>query len=342
MSTHSAASIQRFLASAEDEGQRVDRWLSLRLPESSRSRIQQAIAAGRVRVAGRTARPSLRLRAGQAIEIELPARTSPQAVPEPVPLDILYEDDVVIAVNKPAGLVVHPGAGVPSGTVAAGLLHRYGRLSSLAGAARPGIVHRLDKDTSGVLLVARNDASHIALVRQFAGRRVEKTYLALVHGQLSGEAGRIALPIARDLRRRTRMTTRRREGRSALTTWGVLARFEKGRDAFTLVEAGLHTGRTHQLRVHLSAIGHPVVGDTRYGAPRHVGIAGRPLAPLERLWLHSARIRLSHPATGQPLEIRAPLPADLRDWLAELGQLLGKESGEIDRVLRPFYNQSLP
>jgi 23S rRNA pseudouridine1911/1915/1917 synthase len=331
-----AASIQHFLASAEDEGQRVDRWLALKLPDSSRTRIQEAIAAGQVRVAGRTARSSLRIRAGQAVEIEIAAEPPPEAAAEPIPLDVLYEDGDLIAVNKPAGLIVHPGAGVQSGTLASGLLHRYGRLSAVGGAARPGIVHRLDKDTSGVLLVARNDAAHIRLVRQFAARRIEKTYLALLRGRLESDTGRIALPIARDLRRRTRMTTRRREGRAALTTWRALARFEQGRDAFTLVEAGLHTGRTHQLRVHFSAIGRPVVGDTRYGAPRRILIDGREPPPLGRLWLHAARIRLAHPTTGQPMEIRAPLPAGLRDWLVDLGRLLGRGSGEIDRVLRPF------
>ena len=336
MSNPSSAAIRRFLTSAEDAGQRVDRWLAGQLPESSRVRIQQAIADGRVRVAGHTARPSLRIRPGQAVEIELVAEPSPDPTPEPIPLEILYEDDDMVAVNKPAGLAVHPGAGVRSGTVVGGLLHRYGRLSSAGGASRPGIVHRLDKDTSGVLLVARHDASHLRLAQQFAKRRVEKTYLALLHGQLPGDTGRIDLPIARDLRRRTRMTTRRREGRAALTTWRVLARFGQGREGFTLVAAGLHTGRTHQLRVHFSAIGHPVVGDTRYGAPRRISVGGVETVPLGRLWLHAARIRFEHPATGRPMEIRAPLPTELRDWLGDLGRMSGTGSPEIDRVLHDF------
>ncbi|HVB33875.1 MAG TPA: RluA family pseudouridine synthase [Patescibacteria group bacterium] len=328
--------LQIFQAAAEDAGQRVDRWLAARLPEASRTRIQEAIAAGRVRVAGRAARPSLRIRTGQSIEIELMAEPPREAAPEPIPLDILYEDDDLIAVNKTAGLIVHPGAGGRAPTVAGGLLHRYGRLSSLGGPSRPGIVHRLDKDTSGVLLVARNDAAHIRLAREFAARQIGKTYLALLHGRLAGETGRIALPIARDLRRRTRMTTRRREGRAALTTWRVLARIEQGRDKFTLVEAELHTGRTHQLRVHFSAIGHPVAGDTRYGAPRRILVAGEPAAPLGRLWLHAWRVRLAHPRTDQPIEIRAAPAAELREWLGAFAQLLGKERWKIDRVLEAF------
>jgi len=331
-----SATLQSFLVGAEDQGQRVDRWLAARLPETSRTHIQQAIAAGRVRVAGEAARSSLRLRAGQPVEIELIAAPPIAAEPEAIPLDILYEDEDLVAIHKPAGLIVHPGAGAQSGTVAGALLYRYGRLSTVGGATRPGIVHRLDKDTSGVLLVARNDPAHLQLAREFVDRQVKKTYLALLHGALEGDTGKISLSIARDLRRRTRMTTRRREGRAALTTWRMLARLGQGRDGFTLVEAELHTGRTHQLRVHFSAIGHPVAGDARYGAPRRVLVAGEAASPLGRLWLHAARVRLAHPRTGQALEIRAPLPPELVNWLAALGRPLGWERPEIDRVLHGY------
>jgi 23S rRNA pseudouridine1911/1915/1917 synthase len=344
--TQSQAPVRRFVVSDEDAGQRLDRWLAAQLPETSRTRIQEHIAEGRVRVAGRPSRASHRVEAGESVEIELEAPPDLAVIPEPIPLSILYEDDDLIAVNKPAGIVVHPGAGVRSGTVANALVHRYARLSTLGGPSRPGIVHRLDKDTSGVLLVARNDESHRQLVRQFAGRRVEKTYLALVHGRLEHASGRIALAIARDLRRRTRMTTRRREGRAALTTWRVLLRLDpqaagrsaaaRARAGFTLVEAGLHTGRTHQIRVHFSATGHPVAGDTHYGAPRHVLIDDTPAPPLPRLWLHAARLRLAHPRTGLPLEIRAPLPRDLRDWLVALGPRFAIDALEIDRVLEGY------
>ncbi|MDE3137198.1 MAG: RluA family pseudouridine synthase [Acidobacteriota bacterium] len=342
----SQAPVRRFVVGDEDAGQRLDRWLAAQLPETSRTRIQEHIAEGRVRLAGRPARASHRVGAGDSVEIALEPPPELVALPEPIPLSILYEDDDLIAVDKPAGIVVHPGAGVQSGTVANALVHRYGQLPTLGGPARPGIVHRLDKDTSGVLLVARNDESHRQLVRQFAGRRVEKTYLALVHGRLEHATGRISLAIARDLRRRTRMTTRRREGRAALTTWRVLLRLEteavgrslaaRARSGFTLIEAGLHTGRTHQIRVHFSATGHPVVGDTHYGAPRRVLLDDAPAPPLPRLWLHAARVRLAHPRTGLPLEIRAPLPRDLRDWLVALGAHFSLNAPEIDRVLESY------
>jgi 23S rRNA pseudouridine1911/1915/1917 synthase len=342
----SQAPVHRFPVSDADAGQRLDRWLAVQLPGTSRTRIQEHIAEGRVRVAGRPARASHRIEAGETIEIELLAPPALEAIPEPIPLSILYEDEDMIAVDKPAGMVVHPGAGVQSGTIANALVHRYGQLSTLGGPARPGIVHRLDKDTSGVLLVARNDESHRQLVREFAGRRVEKTYLALLHGHLEHATGRIALAIARDLRRRTRMTTRRREGRAALTTWRVLLRLDPGKHArtrtlgarggFTLVEAGLHTGRTHQIRVHFSSTGHPVAGDTHYGAPRRIVVDDAPAPPLPRLWLHATRVRLAHPRTGRPLEIRAPLPRALCDWLAAVAPHFSVGPAEIDRVLEGY------
>lgn len=337
----SLASIHRFPVSDEDAGQRLDRWLAAQLPGTSRTRIQEHIAEGRVRVAGQSARASRRIEVGETVEIELSAPPTLEALPEPIALSILYEDEDVVAVDKPAGMVVHPGAGVRSGTVANALVHRYSQLSTLGGPTRPGIVHRLDKDTSGILLVARNDESHRQLVREFAGRRVEKTYLALLHGRLEHATGRIALAIARDLRRRTRMTTRRREGRAALTTWRVLLRLDPekragARGGFTLVEAGLHTGRTHQIRVHFSSTGHPVAGDTHYGAPRRILVDDAPAPPLPRLWLHAARVRLAHPRTGRTLEIRAPLPGALRDWLAAVAAHFSVGPAEIDRVLQGY------
>jgi 23S rRNA pseudouridine1911/1915/1917 synthase len=338
--------VRRLCVAVEDAGQRLDRWLATHLPELSRTHIRKQIDAGHVRVDGRVARPSRRVEAGETVELEIVAPTPLRAEPEPIPLEILYEDDDVTAVNKPAGLVVHPGAGVEAGTLANALAYRYRQLSTVGGPTRPGIVHRLDKDTSGVLLVARNDQAHMKLAREFAERRVEKTYLALVHGQVEHDQGRIALSIARDLRRRTRMTTRRREGRTALTTWRVLRRVGGGnrkessgqssRAGFTLLEANLHTGRTHQIRVHFSAVGHPVVGDTRYGAPRRIVVGGNELKPLGRLWLHAARLRLAHPRTGQALEIRAPLPRELRDWLVVLAEQERSNGTEIDRALEGF------
>jgi 23S rRNA pseudouridine1911/1915/1917 synthase len=321
-----------FLVDAEQAGARLDRYLAAQLPELSRTRIQELIHQGRVRVEGVVPKRSHRVAAGEAIEVELVARPAPAALPEALPLDILYEDEDVLAVNKPAGMVVHPAAGAPRGTVVNALVARFGELSRLGGALRPGIVHRLDKGTSGVLLVARTDGAHAALARQFRERGVEKTYLALVHGEMKADAGRITLPVARDLRRRTRMTARRRSGRAAETAWRVLARL----DRFTLLEVGLRTGRTHQIRVHLAALGHPVVGDTTYGAPRSPRAAGRTLPGLARLFLHAARVRFSHPRTAEPVEVRAPFPPDLRGYLVELARALGIGSERIDAALRPY------
>jgi 23S rRNA pseudouridine1911/1915/1917 synthase len=231
-------------------------------------------------------------------------------VPEAIPLAVLYEDRDVVAIDKAAGMVVHAGAGVHSGTVVNALLGRFGALSGVAGALRPGIVHRLDRYTSGVLLVAKNDDAHRQLAAQFSGRQVEKVYLALVHGKVKHESGRMERPIARDPVHRTRMTTRLDKGRAAWSEYRVLRRF----DRFTLLEVRIGTGRTHQIRVHLSSIGHPVAGDTLYGAPAKV--EGRP--PLGRYFLHARRIRFHQPSTGEEIVVESPLPAELEAWMEGL------------------------
>ena len=281
--------------------------LHQRLPQYSRARIQQWIQAGRVLVNGVPKRSSHPLRAGEAIDVE-PAEAPPlRAVPEAIPLAVLYEDRDVVAIDKAAGMVVHAGAGVHSGTVVNALLHRFASLSGVAGALRPGIVHRLDRYTSGVLLVAKNDDAHRQLAAQFSGRQVEKVYLALVHGKVKHESGRMERPIARDPVHRTRMTTRLDKGRAAWSEYRVLRRFER----FTLLEVRIGTGRTHQIRVHLSSIGHPVAGDTLYGAPAKV--EGRP--PLGRFFLHARRIRFHQPSTGEELAVESPLPPELEEWM---------------------------
>ena len=326
------APLERLRVAPADVGQRLDRYLATHLPSLSRTRLAELIAEGRVRVNGGEAKRSHRLADGQTIEVEVLPRPPLEATAEDLPLEILYEDDDVLVLNKPAGMIVHAGAGHSSGTVVNALLHRYGALSSVAGALRPGIVHRLDKDTSGVLVVARNDAAHAALGRQFAARQVQKTYLALVHGRLEQDAGTIGLPIARDLHHRTRMTTRRRDGRTARTDWRVLARLE----GYTLVEVKLHTGRTHQIRVHFSALGHAVVGDTLYGAPETPHAGRLALQPLARNFLHAARIVFTHPVKQEAVEVRAPLPAELREWLASLTAASGSGAREVDAVLRKY------
>jgi 23S rRNA pseudouridine1911/1915/1917 synthase len=324
--------IERFTVAAADAGERLDRFLAARLPDLSRTRIQELIAEGRVRVAGRPARASHRVAAGEEVEAEVLPRPPLAAAPEAIPLEILYEDDDIVAVNKPAGMVTHAGAGHAAGTLVNALLGRYGHLSGVAGALRPGIVHRLDRGTSGVVVVARTDAAHRALAEQFRARTVDKRYLALLHGALRGERGRIELPVSRDAVRRTRMTARRRSGREARTDWRVLARLP----GFTLVEAALHTGRTHQIRVHFAALGRPVAGDALYGAPRQVRAGRIALPPLGRNFLHAARISFLHPRSGAPVEVRAPLPAELAGWLAALARALEVDPASIDAALRGF------
>jgi 23S rRNA pseudouridine1911/1915/1917 synthase len=300
----------RLSAEPNEAGKRLDQMLHERLPQYSRSRIQQWIQAGRVLVDGIPKRSSHPLRAGEAIDVE-PAEAPPlRAVPEAIPLAVLYEDQDLVAIDKPAGMVVHAGAGVHSGTVVNALLYRFGALSGVAGALRPGIVHRLDRYTSGVLLVAKNDDAHRRLAEQFSGRQVEKVYLALVHGKVKHESGRMDRPIARDPVRRTRMTARLESGRAAWSEFRVLRRFER----FTLLEVRIGTGRTHQIRVHLSSIGHPVAGDTLYGAPAKV--EGRP--PLGRFFLHARRIRFHQPSTGEEVVVESPLPAELEEWMEGL------------------------
>jgi 23S rRNA pseudouridine1911/1915/1917 synthase len=296
-----------FDANSRDAGKRLDRYLLERLPHYSRSRLQSWIKDGRVLVDDAIPKASLMLRGGENIQVSPQDLTPLKATAEDLPLDILYEDDAVIAVNKPAGVVVHAGAGNHSGTLVNRLVHHFASLSKVGGDLRPGIVHRLDKGTSGVLLVARTDAAHQALAAQFSGRTVEKTYLALVHGNVRAESGRIGTPIERDPLRRTRMTTKSGAGRPALTEYRVRQRFAK----FTFLEVRIHTGRTHQIRVHLASIGHPVAGDRLYGGQA---------AP--RIFLHAWRIGFTSPATGERLAVEAPLPADLSAWLASLNPSL--------------------
>ena len=300
----------RVSVEAADAGKRLDQLLRERLPAYSRSRIQDWIKAGRVAVNGSPARSAYTVRAGDRLDVE-PADLAPlRATAEEIPLTILYEDSDVVAIDKPAGMVVHAGAGVRSGTVVNALLHRFASLSGLGGDERPGIVHRLDRFTSGVLLVAKNDAAHQSLAAQFSGRQVEKVYLALVHGSVKQERGRIERPIARDPVRRVRMTARLESGRAAWSEYRVLRRFR----AFTYLEVRIGTGRTHQIRVHLSSLGHPVAGDSLYGAPGKV--EGRP--PLGRFFLHAHRIRFRQPSTGEEVTVVAPLPEGLEAWMEGL------------------------
>ena len=291
-----------------DSGKRLDVFLQEQLSQYSRSRLQDWIKAGLVRVNGTGERASYRVRSGETIEVE-PAELPPlRAFAEDLPLNILYEDADVIAVDKPAGMVVHAGAGRHSGTLVNALLHHFGTLSKAGGEERPGIVHRLDRLTSGVILVARTDAAHRSLAAQFASRKVEKVYLALVHGVVKPDQGRIERPISRDPVRRVRMTARRAEGRPAITEYRVLKHFP----GFTYLEVQIKTGRTHQIRVHFSALGHPVVGDPLYGASEKAA------STLGRYFLHAHRVRFEQPTTGAPITVISPLPAALESWMNAL------------------------
>jgi 23S rRNA pseudouridine1911/1915/1917 synthase len=286
----------------EDRGKRLDLLLHERLPEFTRSRLQSWIKEGRARIDGKPARPSSTIHGPSNIEFEPGVLPPLKAEPEAIPLRILYEDDDLAAIDKPAGMVVHTGAGVHSGTLVNAILHHFQSLSKTGGDLRPGIVHRLDRFTSGVLLIAKNDAAHQYLAKQFSGREVEKVYLTLVQGSVHPDRGRIDKPIARDPVHRARMTTRVATGRKAWSEYRVLAQSSK----FSFLEVRIGTGRTHQIRVHLASIGHPVAGDRLYGA--------KAAPESNRYFLHSHRITFARPSDGARIAVVSPLPPDLEEW----------------------------
>jgi len=319
-----------------DAGLRLDRIVALRCPELSRTRVQELIAGGLVLLNGKTAKDSHKVHAGDTIEVVPQPRPALHAEAEAIPLDMLYEDEDIIAVNKPAGMTVHAGAGNSHGTLVNALLGRGQSLSQPGDLLRPGIVHRLDKETSGIILVAKNDFAHARLAEAFRERSIQKIYIALVQGVLKEERGRIELAIARDPNRRTRMTAKRaallHNAREARTDWQVLARI----DSTTLLEVQLHTGRTHQIRVHFSALRHPVVGDTLYGAAGQLHTGRTTLPSLGRNFLHAAKIAFAQPRTGQPIHLTAPLPPELRAYLQKLSEAAGEPPERIDAALKGF------
>src|SRR6478735_8769823 len=312
------------IPAAEDAGKRLDQFLVAHLPETSRARIQQMIEQQLVLVNDAIARASLRLRGGERIAVLGSASQPPQrAMAENIPLDIVFEDAELAVVNKPAGMTVHAGAGATDdernrGTLVNALLHHFQQLSSVGGEMRPGIVHRLDKETSGLIVVAKNDQAHRKLASQFARREVKKTYVALVHGSMKKDSGTISASISRDRIRRIRMTTRGSGGRDAVSHYTVLRRYDTPHGKFSLLEVRIDTGRTHQIRVHLGSLGHPVVGDTLYGAPREIRVSKAGAISLSRNFLHAAQLTLSHPRTGEQLSLKAPLPQTLETFLATL------------------------
>ncbi len=324
--------VRTFSAAPEAAGKRLDAYLAQAIPDISRARVQLLIESGQVRVDGKDAKAKQKLAGGESIEIEGEPQPPPlHAVAEDIPLDILYEDQYLAVVNKPAGMMVHAGSGATDdernrGTLVNALLFHLGKLSEVGGELRPGIVHRLDKQTSGIILVAKDDSTHRKLGAMFSERRVEKTYISLVHGHLAKDNVTVNLPIARDLIRRTRMTTRRAASdpgaRSAVSHVSVVKRLKTPYGPFTLVEVKIETGRTHQIRVHMQSLGHPVVGDYLYGAPHRIltdpPVKGDDGLELERNFLHAAHLVFVHPKTSETMDMRSALPAELTEFLAAL------------------------
>jgi 23S rRNA pseudouridine1911/1915/1917 synthase len=319
-----------FSVMPEHAGQRLDQFLAAQL-DVSRARVQELIAAEKILVNDASTKASLKLKGGEHIAVLGPAARPPlRAMPEDIPLDIVYEDDDLAIINKPAGMMVHAGAGATEdrrnrGTLVNALLHHFASLSGLGGETRPGIVHRLDKETSGLIVVAKNDDAHHKLATQFARREVKKTYIALVHGWMKKDSGTISASISRDRVRRTRMTTRLAGGREAVSHYHTVRRIESAFGKFTLIEVKIDTGRTHQIRVHLASLGHPVIGDRLYGAPAelhassaHVKHQNLETLSLPRNFLHAAALELAHPRTDEKIALKSPLPKDLQEFLERI------------------------
>jgi 23S rRNA pseudouridine1911/1915/1917 synthase len=308
----------------EHDGLRLDNFLTALLPDHSRSQIQRLIKDGRVTVSGKstTVRASTAVHEGQAFQVDIPAPVAASPEPEALPLRIVFQDQDVVVLDKPAGMVVHPGAGHSSGTLVNALLHHITDLSGVGGELRPGIVHRLDRGTSGLMVVAKNDRAHQELSRQFSDREVEKEYVALVWGVV--HAGRrIDASIGRDPQDRQKMSTRAKHARSAVTRVTFAHHFK----GVSLLRVAIATGRTHQIRVHLSAIGHPIVGDSTYGGVhRRVAAHLRAVLRLERPFLHSGRLAFTHPSDGRRVEFESPLPPDLQTVIDDIHE---REEGAI-------------
>ena len=305
---------------SEDVGKRLDAFLAEKIEKWSRSRLKRLIDDGDVLVNEKTSKASYKLGANDSVEVELTEIAAESFEPENIPLDIVYEDEFLAVINKPAGMVVHPGAGISNGTLANAIAYHFDfetekiRDPQSAIRNRVGIVHRLDKDTSGLIVVAKNDEIHEKLSEQFHDRKVQKSYVALVHGEIETENGKIDEPIAREKHNRTKMSVRA-HGRNALSLWSVRERFEK----FTLVKIEIKTGRTHQIRVHMAHINHPIVGDELYNAGRDKTVRDpdirRAIEKLGRFFLHAERLSFTHPATNERMNFRQELPTELSEFL---------------------------
>ena len=300
---------QTFTAGEEDGGARLDRFIA-RVTALTRTQVQRLISEGAVEVDGSVLPKNHRLRPGERVEVTLPEAQEAEPVPQDIPLRIVYQDPDIAVVSKPAGMVVHPAAGHREGTLVNALLYSLEGLSSLGGAERPGIVHRLDRDTSGLMVVARNDRSHTKLREMVSDRSVKRLYIALVHGVPSTRLGTVKAPIGRDAANRKRMAVTADAGRPATTHFRVVEEYEN----CSLLEVELVTGRTHQIRVHLSYIGHAVAGDTDYGSRGSL----EEMTGLRRQFLHAHRLTFSHPVSGLEMSFEDPLPDDLREALSKL------------------------
>lgn len=299
---------REFTISAADVGLRMDRWLTAQCPDLSRSQIQSLLEAGRVTCDGRPLNKKEKLCAGQTVLMCLPEPHPIEAQPQNIPLDVVYEDASLIVVNKPKGMVVHPAPGNPDGTLVNALLyHCAGQLSGIGGAVRPGIVHRIDKDTSGLLVAAKTDAAHQALTARMSAHDIHRVYHAVVYGSLKEDSGFVEAPIGRDPRDRKKMAVTQQNSKYAYTGWQVLKRF----GSFTYIACKLETGRTHQIRVHMASIGHPLAGDAVYG-PRNC------IRSLNGQCLHAKELGFVHPETGEWMQFDSPLPAWFADYLNRL------------------------
>jgi 23S rRNA pseudouridine1911/1915/1917 synthase len=300
-------------AGHDAHGLRLDVFLAQHLSNVTRSQIQILNKSGAIRVDGRQDKAGYRIRGGETIEVDLETLRSTPLTPEQIPLQIFFEDEDLAVIEKPAGLVVHPGSGTKTKTVVHGLLFHFQTLSNAGGTSRPGIVHRLDKNTSGLLIIAKNNIAHARVSKAFQDRQIQKMYIALVHGKFARDSGTIELAVGRHPRIRTKMATRISRGRAAYTEYRVLEQFH----GFSLLEVRIKTGRTHQIRVHLAAIGHPVVGDDVYGEHSSREFKKK-FGPFSRYFLHASSLRFTHPTTGMALEFHSPLPTELRNLLESI------------------------
>jgi len=308
--------IQNIVVQTSEAGDRIDTFLA-RKTGITRSQIQKLITSGHVLVNGKDVDQNYRLKVKDLISLSVPEKETVGLIPEPIPIDILFKDEHIVVVNKPASMVVYPAAGHTHGTLMNTLSYHCRSLATVGGPLRPGVVHRLDKDTSGVMVVALNDEAYYNLIEQFKNRTINRKYIALIYENLREEEGEIALRIGRSESDRKKMSTRVRKGKEAITKWKVLKRFGKA----TLIEVKLSTGRTHQIRVHFASVGHPVLGDRTYGKKVQIEVKAKKKIIFPRQMLHAELLGFTHPATGKYLEFSSPLPEDMVEKIEELENL---------------------